>query len=236
MQRNIGDIMQRALIAIPVLALLVGASGCRGMQTRPTEARAPDPVKIQMQPPVVKDGSLWQENSRGEASIFSDDKARSRGDIVTILVVEKVDAKRARNTDTSREMSMGADVKDLFYPGVGTLNGNPAKLDVSAKRGSKGGGTITDSGTVTATLAAQVVDVLPNGNLVLMATKEVTVSGEVQTVTLTGIARQKDISSINQISSANLAEARVHIDGNGPLNDAQRRTLVTRLLDWVNLF
>jgi len=228
--------MQRLLMAIPVLAFLVCASGCRTMQARPTEARLPDPVKIQIAQPVVKDGSLWQEDLRGDASLFSDQKAKNRGDIVTILVVEKVDAKRARSTDTSREMSVGADVKDLFYPGVGTLNGSPAKLDVSANRASKGGGTISDTGEVRATVSAQVVDVMPNGNLVLMGTKEVTVSGEVQTVTLTGIARQKDITSNNQISSANLAEARVHIAGNGPLNDAQRRTLVTRLLDWVNLF
>lgn len=228
--------MQRVLMAIPVLAVLACSSGCRSMQARPTEARLPDPVKIQIAQPVVKDGSLWQEDLRGDASLFSDQKAKNRGDIVTILVVEKVDAKRARSTDTSREMSVGADVKDLFYPGVGTLNGSPAKVDVSANRSSKGGGSISDTGEVRATVSAQVVDVMPNGNLVLMGTKEVTVSGEVQTVTLTGIARQKDITSNNQISSANLAEARVHIAGNGPLNDAQRRTLVTRLLDWVNLF
>jgi flagellar L-ring protein FlgH len=210
--------------------------GCAATKVRPTAARLPDPVKIEMTPPQVTDGSLWQADSRGDASLFSDQKARNRGDIVTILVVEKVDAKRSRNTDTSRSMTIGADVKDLFYPAIGKIDGNPTKVDVSTSRANKGGGTVSDTGEVRATVAAQVVDVLPNGNLVLMGTKEVTVSGEVQTVTLTGIARPKDISSDNQVSSANLAEARVHIDGNGPLNDAQRRTLVTRLLDWVNLF
>lgn len=231
-----GGNMRRFTFALSTLAILVACSGCMATRTRPTEARLPDPVKIQIAAPTVKEGSLWQEELRGDASLFSDQKARNKGDIVTILVVEKVDAKRARNTETSRTMSAAADVKDLFYPGVGTLNGNPAKLDVSASRGNKGGGTISDTGAVTATVSAQVVDVLPNGNLVLMGTKEVTVSGEVQTVTLTGIARPKDINALNQVASSNLAEARVHIDGNGPLNDAQRRTLVARLLDWVNLF
>jgi flagellar L-ring protein FlgH len=229
--------MVRAASVLLALMTVVLASGCSSvMKARPEAAKLPDPVKVAIPAPVVKDGSLWQDDLRGDASLFSDQKARTKGDIVTILVVEKVDAKRARNTDTSREMTVGADVKDLFYPALGKIDGNPAKVDVSTSRNSKGGGSISDTGEVRATVAAQVVDVLPNGNLVLMATKEVTVSGEVQTVTLTGIARQKDISSNNQISSANLAEARVHIAGNGPLNDAQRRTLVTRLLDWVNLF
>ena len=77
---------------------------------------------------------------------------------------------------------------------------------------------------------------LPNGNLLLQGSKEVSVSGEVQVVTLTGIARPKDISPDNVLYSTNLAEARIHITGSGPLNEAQRRTLVSRLFDWVNLF
>ena len=218
-------------------------TGCA--KGRPTAARAPDPVRVAIAPPAVKDGSLWQEDSSTTASLTADVKARSKGDIVTVLVVEKIDASHARKTTTSRNQSTDAAVTDVTVPGAGAVLGAVAsaagakkdfKVGLSSKRSFDGGGTVTDSGTVSATLSMQVVDVLPNGNLVLMGSKEVTVSGEVQVVTVSGIARQKDVSPDNQLYSTQLAEARVHITGDGPLDEAQRRTLVGRLFDWVNLF
>jgi flagellar L-ring protein precursor FlgH len=226
------------LICLPVLF-----SGCSSV--RPASAKAPDPVKLVIAPPEVKDGSLWQDRSVVASSLVSDDKARSKGDIVTILVVESVNAKRTRNTTTSKSQNATAGVDDVTFPGIGHVLGAAASVNgkkrdfnvgLSSKRDFTGGGTVTDSGEVRATISAQVVDVLPNDNLILMGTKEVTVSGEVQVVTLTGIARPKDITPENTINSIQLAEARVHITGSGPLDDAQRRTMVTKLLDWVNLF
>lgn len=226
--------MSRILIA----AALLFVTGCTvpRPEHRPTAATLPEPVKICSIAPTVNDGSLWQQDSLAASSLTSDLKARAKGDIVTVLVIESVDASRTRNTNTSKEQTAAAKVDQLFFPKVGTLAGNNASVGYSSQRSYKGGGTVTDSGTVKATVSTQVVEVLPNGNLVLQGSKQVTVSGEVQTVTLTGIARQHDIAPDNTIPSPSLAEARVHITGSGPLDDAQRRTLVARLLDWVNLF
>lgn len=227
--------MSRILI---VAAMLVCVSGCSVPRPsgRPTAATLPEPVKIASVPPTVSDGSLWQEETRAEGSLTSDVKARVKGDIVTVLVVEQVDASRTRNTNTDKEQSTSAKVDQLMYPNIGTISGQTPKLSFSSARTYKGGGTVTDSGTVKATVSTQVIEVLPNGNLVIQGSKQVTVSGEVQTVTLTGIARQRDITPDNTVTSNVLAEARVHITGSGPLDDAQRRTLVSRLLDWINLF
>lgn len=227
------------LIAGCVLAMAGCAKG------RPTAARAPDPVRVAITPPAVKDGSLWQDDATAAASLTSDVKARSKGDIVTVMVIEKIDAKRARQTTTSRNQDVDASVSDVTLPGAGAVLGAVAsatgakkdfKVGLASKRSFDGGGSVSDSGEVRATVSMQVVEVLPNGNLVLTGAKEVTVSGEVQVVTLSGIARQKDVSPDNTLFSTQLAEARVHITGNGPLDEAQRRTLVGRLFDWVNLF
>lgn len=264
-------------ILFMVIGMLAGVSGCRP-PGRPMSARVPDPVKIVIPPPKVTDGSLWQDNSTVTASLTSDLKARAKGDLVTVLVVEKVDASRTRNTATSKEQDTSAAVSDVTLPFLGPVLGAAATAKVIAgindktsvqnaktavdairtartsravnaaaanrdfsvgltsKRDFKGGGSVTDSGTVTATITTQVLDVLPNGNLVLLGTKEVSVSGEVQIITLTGIARPRDITPDNSIESTSLAEARVYISGSGPLDDAQRRTLVTKLFDWINLF
>jgi len=231
------------------IAVMFALTGCVPVpKGRPTAATVPTPVTVTAAPPSVNDGSLWQGDSRANGSLTSDIRARRKGDIVTVLVVENVNATRQRNTTTSKEQDMTGSVTQLFFPGLGTLGaqaatktaaavaGQNANLTYKSARNFNGGGTVTDTGTVTATVSTQVVDVMPNGNLVLSGSKQVTISGEVQTVTLTGIARADDVTPANTVASTSLAEARVHITGDGPLDDAQRRTLVARVLDWVNLF
>lgn len=222
--------------AILALTCALALSGCVAPQGRPTAATIPTPVKIISPPPVVSDGSLWQADARSDNSLTGDIKARNKGDIVTVLVVEKVNASHTRNTATNKNQATDASASQFFYPHIGTLNGVTPNLSYKSARTFTGGGTVTDSNTVSATVSTQVVEVLPNGNLVVSGSREVTLSGEVQTVTLTGIVREHDIQPDNTVPSTALAEARVHITGSGPLNDAQKRTQVARLLDWVNLF
>lgn len=267
----------KSVLLMPVIGLLAVCPGC-STPGRPMSAKIPDPVKIVIPEPKVIDGSLWQENGTVTASLTSDLKARAKGDLVTVVVLEKVDAKRTRNTTTSKEQNVDGSVTDVTLPLIGPVLGATATAKVIAgindkttvqntqttvdatrtartaravnaaagnrdfsvglksKRDFTGKGEVTDTGEVTATITTQVVNVLPNGNLILMGTKEVSVSGEVQIVTLTGIARPRDITPGNTIDSTLLAEARVYITGSGPLDDSQRRTLVSRVLDWVNLF
>lgn len=223
-------------IAGPLCAVLrpLALGGC--VEIRPLKAGIPEPVRVDCAPPVADTGSIWQASSDVSASVTADVKARNKGDTVTILIVEKNNAQRARNTDTTKTQSATVNVDQFFFKGVGTVAGATPKLGYDTKRGYSGGGTVSDSGQVSATLAVQVVDVLPTGNLMLRGSKEVTISGETQTVTISGIARPKDIAPDNTILSTNMAEARVHITGRGPLEDAQRRTLTSRLLDSFNLF
>ena len=220
-------------LLIPVLLALSGC-GPRAL------VKAPEPVHMDLPAPKVSEGSLWQPDA-GPAGLLADHTARNKGDLLTIQIVEDTTAKRGRSLTTNRSQSVDAKANQLVYPtwlqlGNGVNKGlNPA-VNGSSTRSSTGNGTIDESGTIRATLSAQVTQVLPNGNLVVLGQKEVIVAGESQVITLTGIARPEDVSAANTIVSAQLAEARINITGSGPLNDAQRRTLVSRIFDWVNLF
>ncbi|MCW8129568.1 MAG: flagellar basal body L-ring protein FlgH [Planctomycetota bacterium] len=217
----------------PIVALTFSLvlTGCR----QPAAVRAPSPVTLNMTQPTVTDGSLWQPEARG-SGVVSDTTARAKGDILTILVVEDVNAKRDRSMDTSRDQSIDAGVDQFVYPEWLKYKGTLPKVSASSNRSFKGGGTINDSGTVRAKISAQVTDVLPNGNLVVLGQKEVIVAGDSQVITLTGIVRPSDVLANNTVISTQIAEARINIYGSGPLNDAQRRTLVGKLFDWINLF
>jgi len=227
--------MLRIAAVFGSLCALMLLAGC----VQPAHVKAPDPVHLDMVQPQVTDGSLWQADT-SKQGVIANNTARSRGDLVTILIVEDTNAKRDRSTKTSRDQSVDAKVDQVVYPDFLTRTVNGAKVlpavKGSSSRSYTGSGSIADSGTVRATLSAQVTQVLANGNLVVLGQKEVIVGGESQIITLTGIVRPDDIRTDNTLLSNSIAEARINIYGSGPLNDAQRRTLVGRLFDWVNLF
>ncbi len=85
----------------------------------------------------------------------------------------------------------------------------------------------------TARITAKVVDVKPNGNLVLEATKEIRIDDEKQLVKLTGTCRSEDVSASNSVLSTQLAEARIEVTHGGAARDAARRGWIMRLLDFL---
>jgi flagellar L-ring protein precursor FlgH len=86
-----------------------------------------------------------------------------------------------------------------------------------------------------AKISAIVKQVLPNGNLVLEGTRQITVNDDVQTITVTGIVRPKDVGANNSVLSIYLADAQIKYVGDGPT--AQRPGIITRILQtpfhWV---
>jgi flagellar L-ring protein precursor FlgH len=85
----------------------------------------------------------------------------------------------------------------------------------------------------TARITAEIVDVKPNGNLVLEATKEIRIDDEKQLVKLTGTCRSEDVSAQNSILSTQLADARIHVHHSGAARDAARRGWIMRLFDFL---
>lgn len=85
----------------------------------------------------------------------------------------------------------------------------------------------------TARITAEIVDVKPNGNLVLEATKEIRIDDEQQVVKLTGVCRGEDVSAQNSILSTQLADARIDVHHSGAARDAARRGWIMRLFDFL---
>ena len=90
--------------------------------------------------------------------------------------------------------------------------------------------------TITARSAVQVIDVLPNGNLVVEGTREISFSKERQFVSLHGIIRPYDIQPDNTVASSNVADAQIQVISEGELTDAQKKGWLLRLNDKINPF
>ena len=84
-------------------------------------------------------------------------------------------------------------------------------------------------GTITAT----VLEILPNGNLLIEGSRAIAVNKETQIMRVRGVARPKDISANNSIDSKLLADAQIKFDGKGSVSRANRQGIMTKLFDSV---
>ena len=132
-------------------------------------------------------------------------------------------------------MSLGAlfglpSVADDVLPGGDTLS--PA---IEYDRGStlNGAGTVNRAEKITFTLAARVIGVEPNGNLVIQGYQQTRVSGEVRYLTVTGVVRAQDITRTNTVSYEKIAEAQISYISQGEATAPVERRAAAKFLDWA---
>jgi len=199
-------------------------------------------------------GSLWREGYTEERGMFADKRAKKVGDIVTIVISETASFTNTLDLKTNKESKAGiegllSNVVNQFITGIpnallGRLQKNTNSivipslptLPVSGANSYTGGGEINNKQTITARSAVQVIDVLPNGNLVIEGTREVSFSKERQFVSLHGIIRPYDIQPDNTVASSNVADAQIQVISEGTLTDAQKKGWLLRLNDKINPF
>ena len=216
------------LSSLTMAALLLAAPAySAGKKTKkPPEPSAldkylQDALKQPVAPVQPSAGSLWSSASR-LTDIGSDVRAAQVDDLVTIVVNESASAVATGATQTARTSSASDKITALLAPksAGGALQN---LLNTASSQTLNGSGTTSRGSTISATLSARVTHVLPNGYLVLEGTKDVLVNSEHQMVTVRGVIRPADLTAGNIITSNQIAQMEIHIDGKGVVNDAIRR-------------
>jgi len=179
--------------------------------------------------------SLWRDT----ASLYEDVKARRLNDLVTIRVIENISGSGKADTNTGRESTLDAKVDDFLGA---PLNFNlenfwghgyafSPTVKGSMKDDFKGTGETTREGKLIGTITAKVVEVMPNGNLVLESRKEITINNEKQFLVLRGMIRPDDVASDNTVLSSKVADSQVYFVGKGVVQDKQSPGWLVRFLD-----
>ena len=169
--------------------------------------------------------------------LFRDLRARNVNDILTIRIIESSTATNTANTSTERS----GDVS-VSAPGLGGLERGGATLNFAnilngaSNINFAGQGSTTRSGQLEAFVSARVVEVLPNGDLVIEGKKEVTVNRERQILSLRGIVRSFDVAPTNVVMSTAIANMEVKFDGKGVVADANKPGWLFRLLQIITPF
>ena len=166
-----------------------------------------------------------------EVSLFSNVKARNIGDPLSVIISESSSATRNTNTSTKKQSKAGlkgnetTGALDGLFPGVG------GSMDLSNQY--DGEGSTIRNGTFSSRLTVKVVDVLPNGNLLIEGTKTTEINEETEVITLSGIVQPLDISPTNTIYSYQIANAKLTYKGKGSLSQAHRPGFLIRIINWL---
>jgi flagellar L-ring protein precursor FlgH len=174
--------------------------------------------------PVAAPGGIWVPSSR-LADAARDLRASQIDDTITILVVENASAVASGTTKTGRSSSTANSVTALA--GLTKAAGPWANLaGVTGNTQLNGQGSTSRGVVISTTLTARVSGVLPNGAMLVEATKDLEVNSERQTITVRGIVRPADVGSDNTVRSDHLGQLELRVNGKGVVGDAIKRPFI----------
>jgi len=187
-------------------------------------------VVILMVSQTGRGDSIWVKRDKNLRSLYADDVARKIGDVLTVIVTEdsKVDNKAKRDLKKDVDKSITFDGKlgnfsDLGEFGTSIKSGNELKSKADYKDERK----FTDRITVV------VVDVQPNGNLVVLGSRHRDIGGDSQSIEVSGIVRPSDIAFDNTVKSEQVADFRI-VSSNGGISEPYKKPgFLGRTLDII---
>lgn len=153
------------------------------------------------------------------------------GDIITIEISESNKAQSKATTKTEKESTTEASAQPRIPIFKKIMNKIVGQQKI--KNDFDGEGTTTRSSGLEGTITATVLEILPNGNLLIEGSRAIVVNKENQIMKVRGVARPKDISAKNTIDSKLLADAQIKFDGKGSVSKANRRGFMTKIFDSV---
>lgn len=219
------------LVLLPLLA-----AGCN---TDPSTS-IQQPMTARPMPPMQntqRNGAIYQADSR---PLFEDRRARFVGDTLTVNIVEKTSSTKSTNESSDRSGSM-----DVSVPTPTILGLTPKKLPLTPPGFNRGSNIDTsatadssvtfgnkesnaNSNTVTGTITVTVIEVLPNGNLVVSGEKQVAINQQTEFIRLSGVVNPINITSANAVSSTQLADVHVESKGKQSIDGVQLLSMLSR--------
>jgi len=180
-------------------------------------------------------GSIWADSGR-LTRMTTDVRAMRPHDLIQVVVAENLTSSTDGTVKNSRASSANSSISGLF----GTLKAGNALQNIITQNSSSGlsaqGTSATDS-SLNTTFGGQVVEVLPNGMLVVEAARQVEFSQQMQTILLRGLVRPEDISQQNQVLSTAISSLELEVRGKGIINDyTHRQNPVIRFLQNLLVF
>lgn len=235
-QQNLHRIGFAVMLAVFLLPLLPGC--VRHIHPYEPKFRQYEP-RVQPPPRVLQstDGSLWMPDSSGN-NLYSDIRARRVSDIITVRIEEIATAERDAGTSLGRKSSIDAKVDAMlgFMKALEEANPNfdkSAMLSASFDNSFEGSGKTTRNDKLLATIPAQIMKVLPNGDYFIEGRRVVLLNNEEHHLYVSGVVRPSDVNADNTVPSTRIADAQIEFVGRGAISEKLTPGWLGRILDQV---
>jgi flagellar L-ring protein precursor FlgH len=208
------DFRRARRVAVVQMGFLL--TGCV-TTTPPTAVHQPMTVRPQAVTATGSNGSIF--NASNSRPLFEDRHARMVGDVLTINIIENTAASKKSGTTAERSQTVAAAVptiQNLPFKGVGNL-----ELAANDSNKFSGKGENTSTNAFISTLTVTVIEVLPNGNLLVSGEKQIGLKEGEEFVRFSGVVNPSNITTANTVQSSQVADARIEYKANGFLDDSQ---------------
>lgn len=194
-----------------------------------------DRVRAQHAAEVSTTGSIWSAEGR-LVRMGTDPKAVRMHDVVSIVVIESLAASTDGQVKNVRASNASSSVTALFGA-IKASNSLQNLLGQNSSSGLTAQGQSTTNSSLATTFGGEVVDVLPNGMLVVQATRQLTFSQQTQIIKLRGLVRPEDVSAQNQVLSTSMTDLELEVTGRGIVSDSTyRQNPLVRWLEKLLVF
>jgi flagellar L-ring protein precursor FlgH len=202
-------------------ALMVLLAGCAQVPRQPLVHQ---PMSMQPAPhagasSTGANGAIYRADSGGQA-LFEDRRPRFVGDILTILVSEKVNASKNSATNVSRSGSASVDL-GVIPQVLGNLLSSAEDATVSGKNTLSAKGGANAANTFNGVISVTVVNVLGNGNLLVSGEKQILINQGTEFIRFSGVVNPRLVGANNTVLSTQVADARVEYSAKGYIDEAQ---------------
>ena len=213
--------------------LLLAALACAGAACGllPPRQHRPDPVVARALPPPTPrtDGAIYQAGQQME--LFADLKARRVGDVLTIRLTESTAASKSAVTKTAKTTGVNNTGPTILGKTI-TAAGVPIfTTTLSGADSFDGEGSSTQGNSLAGSLTVTVVDVQPNGNLVIQGDKNIRLNQGDEFVHVSGVVRRADIATDNTVTSDKVADAHISYSGRGVIDSSNRMGWLARFFN-----
>jgi flagellar L-ring protein precursor FlgH len=182
----------------------------------------------------VQADSIWRKRITLNTNLFSDNRARGVGDIVTVKISESTEITGTEDSsaESSNSHSINLDTSN-FLTRVKDISGYLPNITADTSHNFAGKGDYESNRNINLELTAVVTEMLANGNLIIEGNRDVNVNGEKYTIKLSGIIRPIDINLDNEVQSTSIANANITLEGKGFLTRAGKRGWWNRIREVV---
>ena len=232
-------VLIRQSITLLIELIFIAAPPCLMAKRTPTskdsaQARAAYISRVQQEnaPNVTANmGGLWVPGG-AFTDLSSDYKARNVGDTVTLIVSEQTAAQSTGDVNSQRSFQTSSAITAL--PGKLKVGGVNPLFGANSSTALKGQGETSAGSNLTTKLTGRVIALLPNGNLIVEAERNVQINSQHETMLVRGVLRPGDIGPANTAPSTSLANLEIELKGKGVVTDSiARPNPIMRALLWV---